>query len=118
MKKHLSSTTARITASTLLLISSIFLTLLAIKVDVLDLNQIASVKEIGPMLLGPERSSGGSARVSKQSRKSIVAAPMPELATPAPPGGEPLGFELFEAPSTLVNVTSTSQGPAGNTVEY
>ncbi|HYR22724.1 MAG TPA: dockerin type I domain-containing protein [Chthoniobacterales bacterium] len=43
---------------------------------------------------------------------------MPDVVSPAPPGSEPLGFELFEAPGTLVNVTSTSQGPGANTVEY
>jgi hypothetical protein len=118
MKRNASSTIARITASALLLVSSLVLTLVAIKIDVVDLGQIARAKEIGPMLLGPGRSSNLSANFSKQSRKSIVAAPAPLAVTPAPTSGEYVGFELFEAPGTLVNVTSTSQGPAANTVEY
>jgi hypothetical protein len=118
MKKNLSSTAARITASTLLLVSSVVLTLVAIKVDVLDLNHITSTKTIGPMLLGPGRSSGSLTNFGRQSRKSIVAAPMPNAVTPAPGSGEYVGFELFEAPGTLVNVTSTSQGSTINTVEY
>src|SRR5260370_29112646 len=118
MKRNASSTIARITASALLLVSSLVLTLVAIKIDVVDLGQIATAKEIGPMLLGPERSSNISANFSKQSRKSIVAAPASLAVTPAPTSGDYVGFELFEAPGTLVNVTSTSQGPAASTVEY
>src|ERR1700730_4339001 len=121
MKRNTSSTTARIAASTLLLITSVVLSFVAIKVDVLDLNQIAGAKTIAPMLVGPGRSSGLSANFGKQSHKSIVAAPAPDAVSPAPPSGENIGFELFEAPGgpgALVNVTSTSQGPSVSTVEY
>src|SRR5207244_2057729 len=88
------------------------LSLVAIRIDVLDLNQIASAKTIRPTLLGPGRSSGSSAR------QRVIAAPRPDAVTPAPAANEPLGYEIFEAPGILVNVTSTSQGPAANTVEY
>src|SRR5438445_10169789 len=100
MKENSSSAKARIIGSALLLTSSVVLTVFAIKIDVLDLNQITSTKTIGRMLLGPGRSSGSSTNFGQQSRKSIVAAPMPNAVTPAPGSGEYVGFEVFEAPGT------------------
>ncbi|HXJ37951.1 MAG TPA: PKD domain-containing protein, partial [Bryobacteraceae bacterium] len=44
--------------------------------------------------------------------------PTPAL-LPAPPDpGPKVGFQNFEAPPTLVSVTSSSQGPSAKTVEY
>src|SRR5207253_1901894 len=48
---------------------------------------------------------------------SAPAAPVPAVPV-APPSGQYIGFENFEAPGTLVNVTSSSQGSTPNTVEY
>src|SRR2546427_6872473 len=120
MKENSVSVTARTITSALFLTSSVLLAVFAIKIDVLDLNVLSGPKitrQIS-LLAGPERFAQLSAKFGnrKESRQSTLAAPVPNV--PAPPGNEPLGFEIFEAPGTLVNVTSTSQGPASTTVEY
>lgn len=62
---------------------------------------------------------------TNQAQAAIHAAaapsptPTPTPIQPAPlAGGVKLGFQNFEAPGTLVNVTSSSQGPMAKTVEY
>jgi BNR repeat-like domain/Dockerin type I domain len=112
MKENSSSAKARVATSALLLIASIFLTLVGIKNDLLDPNLPSRAKTIRPTLVGPSRSSG-------QSPRSSIAAPVPAVApAPAPSTPAYIGFENFEAPGTLVNVTSSSQGPSAHTVEY
>ena len=50
---------------------------------------------------------------------AIDAGTTSDLIPPAPPDtGPKIGFENFEAPGTLINVTSSSQGPSAATVEY
>src|SRR5436190_24333983 len=106
MKRSISFQTARVAASILLLMSSVTL-LVALIPDMFHFNQIVR----GPTLLGPSRSSEFSQQ-SQKGKQSSQLAPAPNAVAPAPPSGEYVGFEIFEAPGTLVNVTSTSQGPA------
>jgi hypothetical protein len=118
MKRTFSiSAIARIVIGTVLLGGGLTLVaLVAIKPGVLHRKQIAHA----PTLLGPGRSPESSAKFEywKQPDQNGITAPIPNAVAPAPASGEYLGFEIFEAPGTLVNVTSTSQGPAASTVEY
>jgi len=63
-----------------------------------------------------------SATSANQYSGSAAAVPVNQgsgLIPPAPQDtGPKIGFENFEAPGTLINVTSSSQGPSGATVEY
>ena len=120
MKKNSLFVTSRVITGTLFLISSIVLAAFAVNLNVLDTNAMSGTKIIRQILAGPGRYAqlAGKLGNTKQSRQNAFTAPMPDLATPAPASGEYVGFELFEAPGILVNVTSTSQGPAANTVEY
>jgi hypothetical protein len=94
MKENSSSPKARVATSALLLIASIFLTLVGIKNDLLDPNRPSRAKTIRPTLVGPSRSSG-------QSSRSSTAAPVPAVApAPAPSTPAYIGFENFEAPGT------------------
>jgi hypothetical protein len=53
------------------------------------------------------------------SASAISLSTAPGLIPPAPQDtGPKIGFENFEPPGTLVQVTSSSQGPAVHTVEY
>ena len=78
----------------------------------LGFNRALDNKKARPTLLGPSRAPGPSPRTSVAASVSS-AAPAPAPSTPVY-----IGFENFEAPGTLVNVTSSSQGPSPNTVEY
>jgi hypothetical protein len=50
---------------------------------------------------------------------AVSTAAASNLAPSAPPDtGPKIGFENFEAPGALINVTSSSQGPSAATVEY
>jgi len=51
---------------------------------------------------------------------AVPPTPTPTPALPAAPQdpGPKVGFQNFEAPPTLVSVTSSSQGPSAKTVEY
>src|SRR5206468_2902939 len=61
--------------------------------------------------------SGSYTIVGSENCGASTPTPTPSpMATP-PPAGK-IGFENFEAPGTLVNVTSSSQGPTVATVEY
>ena len=113
MKRNISFQTARVAASVLLLMSSVTLLLVTLIPDMFHSNQIVR----GPTLVGPSRSSEFSQQ-SRKGKQSSQLAPVPNAVAPAPSSGEYVGFEIFEAPGTLVNVTSTSQGPAASTVEY
>jgi hypothetical protein len=72
---------------------------------------------IGPARLNEIQQRFGTVKQALPKPSSIS----PELSVipPAPlDPGQKVGFENFEAPGVLVNVTSSSQGPAANTVEY
>jgi BNR repeat-like domain len=116
MKKSFFSVKACVITAMLFLISGAVMSTLAIKVDLLNLNRSASAKPIRPMLLGPDRSTES---FGETSRRTVAPAAIPNVA-PAPTPSVPvyIGFENFEAPGTLVNVTSSSQGPSAHTVEY
>ena len=122
MKKNSLFVTSRLIIGALFLISSVFLAAFAVNMNVLDTNHVSTAKanrQIS-LLAGPERYAQLARDLGsiQQSPQSAIAAPRPDAVTPAPAANEPLGYEIFEAPGILVNVTSTSQGPAANTVEY
>jgi hypothetical protein len=102
---------ARAILAAVLFVSSLAMIVLSLNLA-LGLNRALDDKKVRPTLVGPSRASGPLSRRS-------VAAPVPAVA-PAPTPSTPvyIGFENFQAPGTLVNVTSSSQGPAANTVEY
>jgi hypothetical protein len=53
------------------------------------------------------------------SASAISSSTAPALVPTAPKDkGPKIGFENFEAPGTLIQVTSSSQGPTAHTVEY
>src|SRR5437868_1227345 len=53
------------------------------------------------------------------SASAISSSTAPALIPPAPQDtGPKIGFQNFEAPGTLVQVASSSQGPTAHTVEY
>src|SRR5437016_6083096 len=51
-------------------------------------------------------------------KNAAVQAPIVALPAPPPDNGPKLGFENFEGPGILTNVTTSSQGQPVNTVEY
>src|ERR1700719_4011112 len=111
----------RVTFSVLLLTTGLGLTSLAFKTDLFDGNAASGTKVIRRILAGPQRYAelAGKLDTTNQSRRSGLAASTPDAVVPAPTDPTvSLGFEVFEAPGTLVNVTSSSQGPSANTVEY
>src|SRR5437870_8606863 len=69
------------------------------------------------ILVGPEQYYQFLTSEQSNQNASAPAAPVPAVPV-APPSGQYIGFENFEAPGTLVNVTSSSQGSTPNTVEY
>ncbi len=114
---------ARAIIAAVLLISSVLLTLLSLNIAA-DMNRALDTKTARPMLLGPGRAAEPSEQLGnlKPSRKSSVApaGSVTPAVAPAPTPSSPvyIGFENFEAPGTLVQVTSSSQGPQAHTVEY
>ena len=118
MKKQSFSLTARAKLSTLFFISSVVLFVLALNTDVLEIRGASAKQTRRPLLLlGPSRSAE-----PYESRQSVAPnsplAPAAVPAAPTPPTPVYIGFENFEAPGTLIQVASTSQGPSGHTVEY
>src|SRR5205085_8950342 len=104
----------RIGAGTLLLVVSLVLAFAAIGNDVPRLNYKPSPKASRHRLIGPAHSGGLTN--SKVALSGIT--PKPNVPIAPPDTGPAIGFEVFEAPGTLVNVTSSSQGPSAHTVEY
>jgi hypothetical protein len=120
MKKKPIFITARAIAAALFLITSIILIMLALNLNVLD-SRDPGTKNIFQLLAGPERYGQLAQKLSNSRPAPInVAAPIagPLIPVAPPDAGPKPGFENFEAPGTIVNVTSTSQGPAAATVEY
>jgi hypothetical protein len=116
MRKSPSSFTVigRASISGLFFASSLALAVLALNPTLINTRVAPLAKTKRLILLGPQQSSQVS-----QETAGVAAPASPTPATPAaPPSGEYIGFENFEAPGTLVNVTSSSQGPSPNTVEY
>src|SRR5438105_9084697 len=69
------------------------------------------------ILVGPQQYYQFLTSEESNQSASAPAAPVPAVPA-APASAQYVGFENFEAPGTLVNVTSSSQGPAAHTVEY
>jgi BNR repeat-like domain/Dockerin type I domain len=121
MKKHSASIIVRTTAATLFVTGSAALCLFATKTETL---QKFGTNKIRPFLAGPGRlaqlTKSGNLLQFGQKRTAPKVSAAIASATPAPTPAIPeyIGFENFEAPGTLVNVTSSSQGPSASTVEY
>ncbi len=116
MKK---SSLVRIIAGTLLLTGGTILALIALSLqaNLVGNQSRAHMSFRSSSLLGPSRSTPDGQAIA--AHRSTVArnALTPNVAA-APPSGEHLGFEVFESPGTLVSMTSSSQGPTPDTVEY
>src|ERR1700719_3726792 len=108
--------TARAVLSALLFVTSIGMIVLSLNLAA-GLDSALDTKSIRPTLLGPARSSAALTQAATW-RGSISQTVHPDVPAAPPNTGAPIGFEIFEAPGTLVNVTSSSQGPSPDTVEY
>jgi hypothetical protein len=113
--KNLSHPSVRQVIGTTLVASSVALVALALNLDLVGLNRSKTAGLAQLRLVGPEQSIQ-----SRATRKSVIAphAITPTAPAPAPSTPVYLGFENFEAPGFLVQVTSSSQGPSPHTVEY
>jgi hypothetical protein len=101
---------------TVLVASSALLVALSFQTNILGLQSRGVANHRPLKLTGPSRGTPDSKSLETRPLAKLNA-PTPAIAA-APPSGENVGFENFEAPGTLVNVTSTSQGPGAHTVEY
>ena len=122
MKKS-SRTTARVILGSFLFLGSATLVLLAFNTNLLSTTFARPAEMFSrPMLMGPEayRAFVQKFGVPKRTRKATIKAPTLTSSVPPAPAdaGPKLGFENFEGPGVLTNVTSTSQGGSVNTVEY
>jgi hypothetical protein len=87
--------------------------------EVVDLNPSDPNVGTGVFSVHVVYFSATSANQYSGTAEAIDAGSSSGLIPPAPPDtGPKLGFENFEAPGTLLNVTSSSQGPSVATVEY
>ncbi len=126
MKKNPFAFVARVVVAAFLIAGSVFLAALAFNGNSLERAGTFAQNSLGKpwraLLVGPQRygalqkNLGGATQASrKPARLGPIAAAIP----PAPvDSGPKIGFQNFQAPGTLINVTSSSQGPAANTVEY
>jgi hypothetical protein len=123
MKKNLLFFTSRVIAAPFCITSGVLLILFALNISALKVNSGLATRKTRPMLLGPARSGelSGHLRNTQAKQSPIASAGLitPTVA-PAPTPSAPvyIGFENFEAPGLLVQVTSSSQGPSPRTVEY
>jgi hypothetical protein len=114
--------TARAILSALLFVTSLGMIVLSLNVA-LNTDRALDMKRARPVLAGPEgyfeflRQNPSLMQPVKSGvrRASAAVAAIP----PAPEDSGPkLGFENFEAPGVLTQVTTSSQGQPVNTVEY
>src|SRR5260370_6651182 len=114
--------TARPILSALLFVTSIGMIVLSLNVA-LNMDRALDMKRARPVLAGPEgyfeflRQNPSLVR-SVKSRVSLASAAVAAIPSAHEDSGPKLGFENFEAPGVLTQVTPSSQGQPVNTVEY